>query len=64
MKRQIFSLLLIACCLIVHAQSRNKQYESYIKKYRELAVEEMKKYHIVIRNMLSLLKEALIKLII
>ena len=46
MKRQIFSLLLIACCLIVHAQSRNKQYESYIKKYRELAVEEMKKYHI------------------
>ena len=46
MKRQIFSLLLIACCLIAHAQSRNKQYESYIKKYRELAVEEMKKYHI------------------
>lgn len=46
MKKQIFSLLLIVCSLAVQAQTRNKQYEDYIKKYRELAVEEMKKYHI------------------
>ena len=46
MKRLIYSLLLIASCLIIQAQTRNKQYEDYIKKYRELAVDEMKKYHI------------------
>lgn len=46
MKKQIFSLLLIVCSLAIQAQTRNKQYEDYIKKYRELAVEEMKKYHI------------------
>ena len=39
-------LILIICCLTLQAQTRNKQYEAYIKKYRELAVEEMKKYHI------------------
>ena len=32
--------------MTLQAQTRNKQYEAYIKKYRELAVEEMKKYHI------------------
>lgn len=46
MKRLIFSLVLIICCLAIQAQTRNKQYEDYIKKYRELAVDEMKKYHI------------------
>lgn len=46
MKRLIYFLLLIASCLTIQAQTRNKQYEDYIKKYRELAVEEMKKYHI------------------
>lgn len=46
MKRLIYSLLLIASCLTIQAQTRNKQYEDYIKKYRELAVDEMKKYHI------------------
>lgn len=46
MKKLIFSLLLIVSCLTIHAQNRNKQYEDYIKKYRELAVKEMKKYHI------------------
>jgi LysM repeat protein len=30
----------------LQAQTRNKQYEEYIKKYRDIAVEEMKKYHI------------------
>lgn len=46
MKKQIFSFLFIIGCLFLQAQTRNKQYESYIKQYRELAVEEMKKYHI------------------
>ena len=46
MKRLILSLLLITLCFSIQAQTRNKQYEDYIKKYRELAVEEMKKYHI------------------
>lgn len=46
MKKLILSLLLITLCLAIQAQARNKQYEDYIKKYRELAVEEMKKYHI------------------
>ena len=30
----------------VQAQSRSKQYEEYIHKYRDIAVEEMKRYHI------------------
>jgi LysM repeat protein len=30
----------------VQGQVRNKQYEAYIKKYRDIAVEEMRKYHI------------------
>ena len=46
MKKLICSLLLMVCCLAVQAQTRNKQYEDYIKKYRDLAVQEMKKYHI------------------
>ena len=46
MKKLICSLLLMVCCLTVQAQTRNKQYEDYIKKYRDLAVQEMKKYHI------------------
>jgi len=46
MKKLLIFLLLVITCLGVHAQKRNKQYEDYIKKYRELAVKEMKKYHI------------------
>lgn len=46
MKKQTLFLLCIIACLTVQAQTRNKQYEDYIKKYRELAVEEMKKYRI------------------
>lgn len=46
MKKLKLFLILIISCLTLHAQTRNKQYEDYIKKYRELAVEEMKKYHI------------------
>ena len=46
MKKLICSLLLMVCCLTVQAQTRNKQYDDYIKKYRDLAVQEMKKYHI------------------
>ena len=46
MKKLKLFLILIISCLTLQAQTRNKQYEDYIKKYRELAVEEMKKYHI------------------
>ncbi len=46
MKRYLISLLTIFVCLVLQAQTRNKQYESYIKQYRNLAVEEMKKYRI------------------
>ena len=46
MKKLKLFLILIISCLALQAQTRNKQYEAYIKKYRELAVEEMKKYHI------------------
>ena len=46
MKRYLISLLTIFVCLVLQAQTRNKQYEAYIKQYRDLAVEEMKKYHI------------------
>ena len=46
MKKLKLLLILIISCLTLQAQTRNKQYEAYIKKYRELAVEEMKKYHI------------------
>ena len=46
MKRYLISLLTIFVCLSLQAQTRNKQYEDYIKQYRDLAVDEMKKYHI------------------
>ena len=46
MKRYLITVLTIFVCLALQAQTRNKQYEDYIKKYRELAVDEMKKYHI------------------
>ena len=47
MKRLItFLLLCTVCILSLQAQTRNKQYEDYIQKYCDLAVEEMKKYHI------------------
>lgn len=46
MKYPLFTLLCLAFTLTMSAQKRNKQYESYIKQYRDLAVEEMKKYRI------------------
>ena len=46
MKRYLIFLLTMFVCLVLQAQTRNKQYESYIKQYRDLAVEEMKKYRI------------------
>ena len=46
MKKHIFYLLLLVVGLSVQAQPRNKQYEEYIKKYRDIAVREMKRYHI------------------
>ena len=46
-----FVKYIVIVCLIftvipVSAQRRNAAYEAYIKKYRELAVHEMKKHHI------------------
>lgn len=46
MKRHLIYILTIFVCLSLQAQTRNKQYEDYIKQYRDLAVDEMKKYHI------------------
>ena len=48
MKKHIFIFVLVGmyCCFSLQAQTRSRQYEEYIKKFRELAVEEMKKYHI------------------
>lgn len=44
--RNLGLLLSLLAFLTVQGQSRNKQYEDYIKKYRDVAVEEMKRYHI------------------
>ena len=44
--RNLGLLLSLFAFLTVQSQSRNKQYEDYIKKYRDIAVEEMKRYHI------------------
>ena len=44
--RNLGLLLSLFAFLPVQGQSRNKQYEDYIKKYRDIAVEEMKRYHI------------------
>ena len=46
MKQLITIVLCVVCCFTIQAQTRSKQYEEYIKKYRDLAVEEMKRYHI------------------
>ena len=48
MKTQFIILAIVSmlCTFSLQAQKRSRQYEEYIKKYRELAVEEMKKYHI------------------
>ena len=46
MKKQIIYFILALCSLSVQAQTRSKQYEDYIKKYRDIAVQEMKRYHI------------------
>ncbi|MGL5937837.1 MAG: glucosaminidase domain-containing protein [Phocaeicola sp.] len=37
---------LLLCNHTLPAQTRNKQYESYIHQYKELAITEMKRYHI------------------
>lgn len=46
MKQLITLFLCAVCCFTIQAQTRSKQYEEYIRKYRDLAVEEMKRYHI------------------
>ena len=44
--RTLGFILSLFAFLTVQGQSRNNQYEDYIKKYRDIAVEEMKRYHI------------------
>ncbi len=44
--RYIVMIGLVLAVLPLNAQRRNAAYEEYIKKYRELAVHEMKKHHI------------------
>ena len=49
MNKIIKQTLLLTLCLYninVYGQNRSKQYEEYIKEYREIAVDEMKRYHI------------------
>ena len=46
MKQFITIVLCVVCCFTMQAQTRSKQYEEYIRKYRDIAVEEMKRYHI------------------
>ena len=46
MNRLILTFVCLLGIFSLQAQTRNKQYEEYIKKYRDIAVEEMKKYHI------------------
>lgn len=46
MKNILTLLITFLCVFSAQAQTRNKQYEDYIKKYRDIAVEEMKRYHI------------------
>ncbi len=43
-----FILMTLACLfsLCAHPQKRNKQYEDYIDKYKDIAIREMKRYHI------------------
>ena len=46
MNRLILTFVCLFGILSLQAQTRNKQYEEYIKQYRDIAVQEMKKYHI------------------
>lgn len=45
-KRTLLLAILVSLGNGIWAQSRNGQYEEYIKKYRDIAVEEMKRYRI------------------
>jgi flagellum-specific peptidoglycan hydrolase FlgJ len=45
--RYIIIVVLCGFCLFTtQAQTRNRQYEEYIHKYKDIAVEEMKRYRI------------------
>ena len=46
MNRLIITLIGLCAWVGLQAQTRNKLYENYIHQYRDIAVEEMKKYHI------------------
>lgn len=42
----LLTIMLLAVCVLLSAQKRNEAYESYIRKYREIAVREMDRYRI------------------
>ena len=48
MKKRILSLFIIlfGMLIAVSAQTRNKRYEEYISKYKDLAIEQMARYKI------------------
>ena len=48
MKRKIVLIffVLLHCCLSVEAQQLNQNYLDYISKYKNIAIEEMRRYHI------------------
>ena len=45
-KQALLLTFFVSCSFVLQAQNRNKQYENYIKEYRDIAVEEMKRYQI------------------
>ena len=45
-RKSFITLLCILFSLSAHSQTRNKQYEDYIKEYKDIAIREMKRYHI------------------
>lgn len=45
-KQILLLAFFVSCHINIQGQSRNKQYVDYIKKYRDIAVDEMKQFHI------------------
>ena len=46
MKKHILTLLLSAVCLLIQAQRTNQAYWTYIDKYKDWAIEQMREYRI------------------
>lgn len=46
MKKRILILVSILCVLVVSSFAQNNDYEDYINRYKDIAIEQMNKYHI------------------